>query len=119
MARHEPKKMVSSYQQVPDNASSQEATSDLDIARMNLGAPADTMMRSLTLPVRAGGRRSVGLEMSRLKRLSFSGMSMTAEAGKATILAPSHGIFNSPLMKARVMIKNVDLLLLSTGLYHR
>ena len=55
MRRHEPKNMASSYQQAPENASSQEATPDLGIARMNLGAPSNTMMRSPTLPVQAGG----------------------------------------------------------------
>lgn len=55
ITRRGPKNMALSYQQAPDYASSQEVTSDLAIARMNSGAPSNTMMTSSTFPAQAGG----------------------------------------------------------------
>ena len=57
--------------------------------------------------------------MHRLPRLSCSEVNMTAEGAKATILARSHDLIKSPLMKAGVMMKSLDLSLLAIALYHR
>ena len=46
--------MASSYKQAPDNTSSEEATVDLAIGGMNLGAPPDAMVRPASLPAQNG-----------------------------------------------------------------
>lgn len=65
-----------------------------------------------------GMRRTENLEMRRPIYSPFSQVNMTVEGAKVTILAPGDGI-KSPRMKARVMTKSIDLLLLSIVLYHR
>ncbi len=56
--------------------------------------------------------------MRRPTRLSCSEVNMTAEGAKATVLAPSHDLIKSPLMKAGLMKKSLGLSLLTIALYH-
>ena len=63
-------------------------------------------------------RRMEDLGMRRPIYLPFRQVNMTVEGAKVTILAPGDGI-KSPRMKARVMMKSIDLPLLPIVLYHR
>ena len=64
-------------------------------------------------------RRTENLELRRLIHLPSSEVNMTVEGAKVTILAPGDDIIKSPRMKARVMMKSIDLSLLPIVLYHR